>query len=132
MQKISPFVLRLGLGLVFIWFGTQQLIHTSMWVGMIPDWTSFLPFTKYTLVLLNGWFEVVFALLLISGFYTRIVSLLLALHLFGITYTLGYGPIAVRDFGLSVAILSVFLYGADYYSFDRYFADKSKAEQSII
>jgi uncharacterized membrane protein YphA (DoxX/SURF4 family) len=70
---------------------------------------------------LNGWFEISFGLCLLFGFYTRIVALFLALHLLEIMYSVGYSPIGVRDFGLTIAMFSVFLFGADDFSADNFF-----------
>ena len=55
----------------------------------------------------------IFGLLLLFGWQTRIVALLLALHLFDIMWTVGYGEIGVRDFGLAMGTLVVFMNGPD-------------------
>lgn len=119
LQSFAPLVLRVGLGLVMLWFGTQQLRDTLSWVGYLPDFVSSLPVSEITFVKMNGIFEVVFGLLLIAGFYARIVALLLALHLFGIASTVGYNDVGVRDFGLSMALFSIAFHGAGAYSFDE-------------
>ena len=61
----------------------------------------------------NALFELVFGFLLLFGWQTRIAALLLALHLFDIMYVVGYGEIGVRDFGLAIATLVVFMNGPD-------------------
>lgn len=124
MQKFAPVVLRIGLSLVFLWFGLQQVQQASMWVSYLPDWTSVLPVSPTSFVLLNGWFEIVFGVLLISGLFIRIASLLLGLHLLGIAFSLGYSAIAIRDFGLAVATLSVFIHGVDTWSMDGFLSKK--------
>jgi uncharacterized membrane protein YphA (DoxX/SURF4 family) len=125
MQKTAPIVLRIGMALVVLWFGVQQLLDPSIWTGYLPTWTSSLPIGAVTFVLLNGWFECTFGLLLIAGFYTRFVALLLSLHLYGIAATLGLGELGVRDFGLATGLLSVFFYGQDVWSVDTFFSKKS-------
>ena len=110
LRKFAPLVLRAGIALVFLWFGYQQITDPSAWVGMIPEWyTSTFNLSAQTLVLINGWFEIVFGALLLLGFKTKLVSFLLTLHMFHITYTVGYNGIGVRDFGLAMATLSIFL-----------------------
>ncbi len=117
---LAPIILRIGLGLVMIWFALEQLNTPAAWVAYLPLWTQDLPISQITFVYLNGWFELTFGILLLVGFYTRIVSLLLALHMFGIVVTVGYNEIGVRDFGLAVALLSIFLHGPSSWSLDEF------------
>ena len=121
MQKIISFlelyassVLRYGMTAVILWFSTQQLMHASVWTAYVPD--SVVAMTHLNaimLVYINATFELVFGVLLLLGWQTRIVAFLLAVHLFDIMYTVGYGEIGVRDFGLAVATLVVFMNGPD-------------------
>ncbi len=110
LEKFAPLLLRLGMAFVFIYFGTSQLMHPEQWTTFLPGWASNLPITAVKFVLLNGLIEVIGALLLIFGIWTRLVALLLALHLFGIAATVG-GSIGVRDVGLGIATLSLFFSG---------------------
>ncbi|MDD5318322.1 MAG: DoxX family membrane protein [Candidatus Pacebacteria bacterium] len=121
MKSFSHILLRISMSLVFLWFGFQQLASPTDWIGFLPTWTVSLPISQIGFVYLNGWFEVVAGLFLLAGFYTRAAALLLGLHLLGIAYTIGYGAIAVRDVGLALATLSVFLYGRDKWSLDKKF-----------
>lgn len=131
MEKFSPKVLQIGLGLVMVWFGLQQITSPTSWIGYLPEFVNSLPISEITFVSFNGWFEVVFGILLIAGFYTRIVTGLLSLHLLGITFTVGYNEIGVRDFGLSMALVSIFLQGPSTWSLDEYFK-KRKLENKTI
>lgn len=110
----APVVLRYGMALVILWFGCQQFLHTDVWTAYVPDSiAAMLHVSVTTLVYVNATFELVFGLLLLLGWHTRIVALFLALHLFDIMYVVGYGEIGVRDFGLAVATLVVAMNGAD-------------------
>ena len=133
MSRIAPVVVRIGIALVFLWFGTQQLGNTSAWTGLIPSWaTSLSGLDAAALVTLNGAFEIIAAAFLITGLFTRAVALLSALHLLSITFTMGYTGIGVRDFGLSMAAISIFLYGADAWCLDTYLNNKkSNAVQQV-
>ena len=127
MQKIISFLetyasamLRYGMAAVILWFSLQQFLHTSAWTAYIPD--SIVAMTHLeasTLVILNALFELVFGIALVFGWKVRIVSLLLALHLFDIMWTVGYGEIGARDFGLAVATLVVFMNGSDILSIQQ-------------
>ena len=119
MKEYAPVVLRLAISLVFLWFASQQLMSTEMWTGLIPvSLIETTGFSAANFVHLNAAFEVVFGLTLMAGFFTRVSALLLALHLLSIILNLGYSAVAIRDFGLMLALVAVFLYGADRWSFD--------------
>lgn len=130
MKKFAPTILRIGLSLVFLWFGTNQLLHTSMWVKMIPESViNISGLSATTLVHFNGAFEIVFGLCLLVGFFTRVVALLLALHLLNIMFVVGYNAVGVRDFGLSMSMIALFLYGVDSVSLDAWFQKRKKARE---
>lgn len=127
MKFFAPTVLRVGIALVFLWFGSQQLLHTSAWIGLIPKSVIDISgLTASTLVHFNGAFEIVFGICLFLGFFTRTVALFLALHILDITFVVGYGATGVRDFGLSIATISLFLYGQDFVSLDAWFSRRKQ------
>ena len=124
MKKYSPTVLRIGIALVFLWFGTAQIIDPSGWTSYIPEGiVGIFSLSALKLVYLNGLFEIVFASALLLGYFTRVSALLLALHMIDITYVVGFDAVGVRDFGLAVAAIAVFMNGTDYLSLD-YFRKK--------
>ncbi|MDO8500103.1 MAG: DoxX family membrane protein [bacterium] len=117
LSHYAPVVLRLGIASVFMWFGVSQISNPSMWTNFIPLWAlSTFSLSAQALVLMNGTAEIIGALLLVLNIFARWVALFLALHLFGIAYTIGFNPTGVRDFGLSVATLYIFLKGEDDFS----------------
>lgn len=128
MNKLKPFapiVLRIGISLVFLWFAFDQFLNPMSYVGFIPQSILDLsPVSANVIVHLNALFEIIFGTALILGFYTRFAALLLALHLLDITYVVGFDGLGVRDFGLSIATLAVFMYGKDFFSLDRYVSGK--------
>lgn len=124
--------LRIGLSVVYIWFAVQQFLHTQMWTSYIPDWVINLSgFDTTTLVHMNGAFELVFGIALLSGICTRTSALLLGLHMVEIMYTVGYDSIGVRDFGLAIGTLAIFLYGADRFCVDKLFTKDKTQTPSI-
>jgi uncharacterized membrane protein YphA (DoxX/SURF4 family) len=119
-SKYAPVVLRLGLALVFLWFGISQLRDADAWTGFVPAWVPALSgLGAETIVTLNGWFEVVAGAFLALGFWVRPVAALLFLHLAAIVVNLGPTELGVRDFGLACATLAVTLYGEDRWCFPR-------------
>lgn len=111
MQTFGFFVLRIGLALVFMWFGTQQIINPDKWTAFVPIWAHVSFLTIKQIVLVNGALEIVAGILLIFNVWTRIVALLLALHLAGIAFSLGINPTGIRDFGLAMSMFALFLLG---------------------
>ncbi len=125
-KDFAPVVLRISMALVFIYFGFSQTINPDDWVSFVPEF--FVPsfMTANNLVMLNALFEITLGFFLISGLYTRFSSLLLGLHLFGITLSIGFNPLGIRDFGLAFATLVVYLNGPDKYCLDNKYLNYSR------
>ncbi|MBP7804753.1 MAG: DoxX family protein [Candidatus Pacebacteria bacterium] len=120
LEQYAPSVLRIGLALVVLWFSLQQFMDGAAWVAYVPDSVVSLSGMKAeTLVLGNAIFEAVFGLMLLFGLWTRLSAFLMSLHLFGIMFSLGYGEIAVRDFGLGIGYFAVFMQGPDVWCLDK-------------
>jgi uncharacterized membrane protein YphA (DoxX/SURF4 family) len=107
-SKYAPFVLRLGIGFVFAWFGYSGLTNPDMWIGLVPAWTAAIAPAK-TLVLIHGAVELIGGLLLIAGLWVRPVAAVLFLSLAHTLTILKFGPVFVRDIGLLLATLAIFL-----------------------
>ncbi len=110
-RKYAPISVRLGIGSVFLLLGIDQFMNPAAWVAWMPSWISWVSPEQF--FFLNGIFNSIIGLLLVVGFFTRIAALFAMLHLIGVLVSLGYNDIAIRDFGLLLATLSVFLYGKD-------------------
>jgi uncharacterized membrane protein YphA (DoxX/SURF4 family) len=104
-EEIGVYILRLGLAIVFLYFGISQILDQSKWIYLVPD--RFFIFyinevLKSKLVFINGIFDLIIALSLISGRFIRIFSILGFIHLLSITiFSLGFEPSGIRDLGLS-------------------------------
>ena len=77
------------MALVFLWFGANQLMDSSLWEGFVPLWIVDFGVSAKLLVTVNGVMEVVLGVMLILGLWVRWVALVLALHLMGIAATIG-------------------------------------------
>ncbi len=122
-QEVTRIVLRWSWVGLFLWFGSQQLIHPGQWVSFLPTWTGYFPVPGEMLVQLNGWLELCLAVLLAIGCYTRMVAGFLALHLFGIAVTAG-GAIGMRDAVLGMVGVSLALGGPDRWTVDHQILEK--------
>jgi len=117
-RNVAPLIARVGLALVFLYFGFSQLRDPTSFLGWLPAEVSLLPISPTTFVLLNGAVEVFFGTLLLLGIYTRLSAALLGLHLLGIAVSMGFTQTGVRDAGLSIATIAIALYGPDKYGLD--------------
>lgn len=112
LRMVAPVMVRVAVSLVFLWFGTNQLINPYNFVGYLPGALILNPHAA-SFVLANGVFEIIAGLLLIIGVWTRWAALLLSVHLLGIALSVGYGETMIRDLGLALATGSVFFRGDD-------------------
>lgn len=128
LKKIeASLVLRLAMAFVFFYFGFAQLADSSSWTSYLPSFVDMLPISATKFVLLNGWFEIIAATLLVLGAYTRLISFLLAIHLFGIAFSIGMNGVGVRDIGLAGASLALVFSGAGKMSVDEFMDEEIKA-----
>lgn len=112
IKNYGPAVVRMGLALVFLWFGLNQLFDPGSWIGWVPGWIH--PIVHPAIVVfVNGLVEVILGTILLLGFFTRTASLILGLHLLGIAFSIGYSATMIRDLGLAIATLSITLTGPD-------------------
>ena len=118
LNACAPVLVRLGVCGVVLWFGLNQLASPGLFVGYVPGWARALAAPE-AFVRANGAFETVFGLLLLLGAFTRAAALMLALHLAGITVTVGYNEIGARDFAITLAASSIVCAGPDAWSLDR-------------
>ena len=112
-KEAAPIVLRMGLSSVILWFGFNQIFNAPYWVGWLPSWHHHLMIAPSSLVISNGIFEVILGGLLLLGIFTRISAIILAAHILSIALNLGYTDVAIRDFGLAIMAVAVFLNGED-------------------
>ena len=108
----AQIVLRLGISIVFLWFGINQLIDPEKFMGYLPKALLLSTFAS-SIVLANGIFGTITGLLLAISLWVRPVALIIAIHLIIVIIGLGYNDITVRDFGLLCATIAIFLGGAD-------------------
>ncbi|MEK6861082.1 MAG: DoxX family protein [Nanoarchaeota archaeon] len=110
--EYARILVRIAISLVFLWFGLNQIFNAEDFMGYLPEFLLSLSYAE-TIVILNGIAETVLSALLIIGFFPRIVSFILGIHLISIIISLGYNDIAIRDFGLMLATFSITIGGAD-------------------
>ncbi len=97
-----------ALGFVFLVFGLWQILNPAYWKAYLPLFLQ--NFDPILLFRLNGIFNFIVGLALIFNFYPLIFSGLAILHLIGVIFSIGlYNDIAIRDLGLLILALAIFL-----------------------
>jgi len=125
LKKYAPMILRTSIAIILLWFAFSQIKNPSSWTRLIPEYSSAF-MTAKDIIYLNAFIEIILALLLLLGLFTRISSLITTIHLFHITTIVGYGPTGARDFALALACLAIFFYGKDDFCLDNYLFKKSQ------
>lgn len=109
-ERIAYHLLRLGLAVVFLWFGFSQLTNGITWVAWVPLWAvELLNIPPAMIVLANGLLEVVLGSLLALNLFVRPVAIILGVHLFIITIEIGATAVGIRDLGLTCATFALAL-----------------------
>lgn len=118
---LSILLVRYSLVALFLWFGIMQLFDPQAWLTYLPEWTGYIPINPATFIQLNGLFEVILAVALFIGIFTRVAAGLLGLHLLGIAISVaGEGSVAlgVRDGVLALCTLSLMVGKPDPWTLD--------------
>ena len=105
---LDVFVLRVGLGLVFLYAGTASLQNPTSWIGYVPQFVSLI-MPRETFLMLHGIFELVLGVGFIAGLWIPILSTLAFLSFFSILILIGIDEVTFRDFGLACMALALFL-----------------------
>jgi uncharacterized membrane protein YphA (DoxX/SURF4 family) len=107
--KKPLFIIRLGLAIVFLWFGISKILQPESWIAWLPTWIEQLPISTTTHLILQGIAEAILGVLLLLGLFTRLAAAIAAILLVAVIITIGYNDIAIRDLAiLSIAIALFF------------------------
>ena len=126
MSKLSSAIIRWSLSALFLWFGTQQLLHPAAWTVFLPEWTGYLPVPAEMFIRLNGWMEVVLGASMAAGIFVRLAAAVLGAHLCVIALSVG-GAIGARDLALGIVTLALALSKPDAWSLDSRFPSAPRA-----
>lgn len=115
IQKIDPQIpLRLGLGLVFLYSGSDMFVYPEKWISFIPLWFSRLvPFPIFVYLKIQGGLEFILGILFLLWFLdkriVRIAAIIAIVELSSILLAVGLDAITFRDIGLLGAAVSLFI-----------------------
>ena len=110
--KTSHLFLRLGLALVFLWFGIDKFIHPNYWINAwTPLWLqsilSRLNIGNLNFIYADGIFEIVLGLGFIFNIFVKLFALLAIVLLLAIALSFGLNEVIIRDAGLIGAALAL-------------------------
>lgn len=112
LYSYSNISIRIGLAVVFLWFGVGKFINPSYWLNAWVPHTVITLLPKFRLsgmdfIYLNGIFEILIGLSLISGLGLRFFSFLGIIFLFVVLLFNGVSEVTIRDVGLMGGLLSL-------------------------
>ena len=113
--KYSNWALRIGLAVVFLWFGIDKFFHPVYWINAwIPagvlSFISKFGISDIQFTYLNGVFEVVVGFSLITGIFSKIFSYLAVAFLVSIILFVGFNEVIVRDISMIGGLLAIALW----------------------
>ncbi|HLC55017.1 MAG TPA: DoxX family membrane protein [Candidatus Nanoarchaeia archaeon] len=116
-SALSFFLVRLGLGIVFLVFGIGKF-SSDIWAGTMRNLPALqsLPLSIDVLVMLAGIVEVIISLLLILGLFTRAAAFAASLWLAAIIILLQFSE--VREIALLASAIGLALAGSSFLSLD--------------
>ncbi|HIH52213.1 hypothetical protein J4412_00645 [Candidatus Pacearchaeota archaeon] len=117
-KEIPKIFLRFGIGIVFLTFGIWQLINPTSWIGYVPGYVYGLGISILLIIILNGIFDLLIGISLISGIYLRFFSVFGIIRLLLIVFSLGWNEITVRDIGFIIVLIAIYLNEKDEFCFN--------------
>lgn len=107
--RVASLLLRTGLATVFLYASISSFMHPNDWIGYLPNFARNALDPK---ILLKGFsaYELILALWLLSGKYTKYAAGLAAMTLAGIViFNLSLFAITFRDVALIFSALALML-----------------------
>jgi uncharacterized membrane protein YphA (DoxX/SURF4 family) len=110
--RVARFLLKAGIGLVFLLFGIDKFRTPQLWLGYLPQWlVDLAPVDKLTLLYGIGAIEAAIGAALLLGILVRPAAFLASVMLVGIILASGFTDVAIRDVGLLAGALALLFLG---------------------
>ena len=110
MSKLAHHILRIGLGIMFLWIGILIYRAPDAWANFIQPWAvNLLPESPHNIMVQTAFLDMAIGFFLLIGVYTWLIALVATFHLITILIASGIDDVTVRDIGLVVATLTLFL-----------------------
>lgn len=110
MNKAGFHILRVGLGVTFLWIGVLIFKQPEAWGGYLQPWAAhFLPVPLSQAMFGTAILDIIIGFLFLVDILTWLASLLAIIHLIIVLTVSGITDITVRDIAILAAALAIFL-----------------------
>lgn len=107
-MKYSENIIRVGLGITFLWIGVLIFKHPEAWGQALQPWAAgLLPIDLRTAMMQTAIFDIVVGFFLLVEFKPAFFSFLALLHLATVITVVGITGITARDIGLAAMALAL-------------------------
>jgi uncharacterized membrane protein YphA (DoxX/SURF4 family) len=83
IETAAPLIMRVALGVVFVWFGALKIANVTPVAKLVADTLSWVPVDPDVLLPALGAFEIVLGAMVVVGWQLRLVLTVLIAHLCG-------------------------------------------------
>jgi uncharacterized membrane protein YkgB len=83
VEAAAPLIMRVALGIVFVWFGALKIANVTPVAKLVADTLAWVPVDPGVLLPALGAFEIVLGALVVVGWQLRLVLTVLIAHLCG-------------------------------------------------
>jgi putative oxidoreductase len=83
IHAAAPLIMRVALGVVFIWFGALKIANLTPVAKLVADTLAWVPVNPAVLLPALGAFEIVLGAMIILGWHLRLALAVLIAHLCG-------------------------------------------------
>lgn len=114
-SRYSYLALRLGLAAVFLWFGIDKMFHPAYWLNAwvppeIQSLLSKINLSGVQFIYLNGIFEMLVGLSLVTGVFMKFFSIVAIIFLASVLVFVGISEVTIRDFAMIGGFVAVVLW----------------------
>ncbi|OGI64437.1 hypothetical protein A2733_01365 [Candidatus Nomurabacteria bacterium RIFCSPHIGHO2_01_FULL_40_20] len=109
MNKTAYNILRVGLGITFLWIGIIILKEPEAWGSYIQNWVvELLPLPIKDIMISTAILDIIIGFLLLIDTWVWIAAIVGALHLVVVLVVSGITEITVRDLGIMAGMFALF------------------------
>ncbi len=110
MTKAGFHILRVGLGITFLWIGVLIFKQPEAWGGYLKPWAAgLLPVPLSQAMIGTAILDIVIGFLFLVDTFTWLASLLATIHLIIVLTVSGITDITVRDIAILAGAIAVLL-----------------------
>lgn len=103
-------VLRVGLGITFLWIGILILKSPDTWGGYLQPWAvRLLPISIAQALISTALFDIIVGFLLLVDWWPWLAGLMGAVHLVIVLTVSGITDITIRDIGLLAGCITIMI-----------------------